>query len=529
MSLRASIQAALGDMETAGITARPIPYLLATFVLVVLVYSLGSKPKSDAPLLNPRRPFELTSERAKGIYYRECRSLLQNWFFSHPTEPAQLITDCGNMIVLPPSMANDIRSHAQLSFADFSAEFFQTEHPGFESIFQGTKDHLTLPVINKNLTKLLAKITKPLADETGLAVPASFGESKEWHSLPLRDTILKVIARISSRVFLGEELCRNEAWLKISREYAMTMFPAADALRIYPAGIIRSIAARVVPICRVAQSQVAEARSVLQPVLDKRAAAKAAATAEGKTVEFDDAIEWFENAAAKLNLKADYEPAAMQLFLSVVAVHTTSDLMTQTMTDLAGHPEVIEDLRKEIKEVLSDGGWKKSSLTNMKLLDSVIKESQRIKPIQLSLMQRKARANVKLSNGTVVPKGTILGVSTHRHWDDEVYPNANEWDGYRFYNMRLSGEPGKENGSQLVSTSPDHLGFGHGTHACPGRFFAANEIKIALIFILLNYDWKLPQGVKPKIAEFGIVLNADVTVEMLVRKREDDFDLSRIE
>lgn len=199
----------------------------------------------------------------------------------------------------------------------------------------------------------------------------------------MRDTILIFIARISSRVFLGEELCRNEAWLKISREYASTMFPATDILRTYPAGIIRSIAARVLPICRTAQAQVAEARSILQPVLDKRAVAKKAAAATGKTIEFNDAIEWFENAASRSKSKAGYEPAAMQLFLSIVAIHTTSDLMTQIMTDLAAHPDIIEDLRREIKEVLSDGGWKKTTLTNMKLLDSVIKESQRLKPIQL--------------------------------------------------------------------------------------------------------------------------------------------------
>lgn len=122
MSLRASIQAALGDIETAGITTKPIPYLLATFVFVVLVYSLGSKPKSDAPVLNPRKPLELTDERAKGVFYQHCRSLLRNWFESHPDEPAQLITDYGHVTVLPPSMANEIRSDPNLSFADFSAD-----------------------------------------------------------------------------------------------------------------------------------------------------------------------------------------------------------------------------------------------------------------------------------------------------------------------------------------------------------------------------------------------------------------------
>ena len=33
--------------------------------------------------------------------------------------------------------------------------------------------------------------------------------------------------------------------------------------------------------------------------------------------------------------------------------------------------------------VLGEGGWTKTSLHNMKLLDSVIKESQRTKPIGL--------------------------------------------------------------------------------------------------------------------------------------------------
>lgn len=122
MSLRASIQAALADIETASIATKPIPYLVATFVFVVLVYSLGSTPKSDAPLLNPRQPFELTDRRAKGVFYQNCRSLLRNWFESHPNEPAQLITDYGHVTVLPPSMANEIRSDPNLSFADFSAD-----------------------------------------------------------------------------------------------------------------------------------------------------------------------------------------------------------------------------------------------------------------------------------------------------------------------------------------------------------------------------------------------------------------------
>lgn len=122
MSLRASIQGALGDIEMADITAKPLPYVLVTFVFIVLVYSLSSKPKSNAPLLNPRETFEFSDQRAKGVFYQDCRALLRNWFDSHPSEPAQLITDYGHVTVLPPSMANEIRNDPKLSFADFSAD-----------------------------------------------------------------------------------------------------------------------------------------------------------------------------------------------------------------------------------------------------------------------------------------------------------------------------------------------------------------------------------------------------------------------
>lgn len=52
------------------------------------------------------------------------------------------------------------------------------------------------------------------------------------------------------------------------------------------------------------------------------------------------------------------------------------------MYDLAVRPEVVEDLRKEIKSILkeTDGVMTSSALFNMKLLDSVMRESQRFSP-----------------------------------------------------------------------------------------------------------------------------------------------------
>lgn len=71
----------------------------------------------------------------------------------------------------------------------------------------------------------------------------------------------------------------------------------------------------------------------------------------------------------------------MQLGLSIAAIHNTTDLLAQVVNDLSTDPDMVERLRQEAVEVIGQDGWSKSTLYRLKLLDSVIKESQRLKPI----------------------------------------------------------------------------------------------------------------------------------------------------
>ena len=142
-------------------------------------------------------------------------------------------------------------------------------------------------------------------------------------------------------------------------------------------------------------------------------------------------------------------------------------------------------------------------------------------------LNRLALKEIPLSDGTVIPKGATIAVSAHVNEDETIYPNAATYDGYRFYKMRQ--EPGHEHRHQFVTTSRESYGFGHGIHACPGRFFATNESKILLIHLLLKYDWKLKEGSeRPKNFEVGTELITDPTVELLFRSREPEIDLSSL-
>lgn len=88
-----------------------------------------------------------------------------------------------------------------------------------------------------------------------------------------------------------------------------------------------------------------------------------------------------------------------------------------------------------------------------------------------------------------------------------------------------------------VTTTPNYLTFGQGRHAwyskdhsctkydlisnsSPGRFFATNEVKTMLAYILLNYDVKMPDGHgHPSEMWFGVTSITDPTAEVMFRKR----------
>lgn len=138
-------------------------------------------------------------------------------------------------------------------------------------------------------------------------------------------------------------------------------------------------------------------------------------------------------------------------------------------------------------------------------------------------MGRIAEETVQLQDGTTIPKGTSIMVSSHSMWDENEYSEPHRFDGYRF--LKLRQRPGHENDYQLVSAAPNHMGFGYGKHVCPGRFFAANEVKIALCHMLLKYDFKLVEGDLTQVVSLGFNLFTKPTGKIAIRRRKEEIPL----
>jgi len=253
------------------------------------------------------------------------------------------------------------------------------------------------------------------------------------------------------------------------------------------------------------------------PILKDR---KAAESKEGY-VKPKDLMQWLSDRAGPDGDNWDYL-ARSQLSAAMGAIHTTSTVATHTFYELASRPEYIKLLREEINSVLAetDGKYTGTAMANLKKLDSFMKEAFRINPITLTNFRRIAISDLTLSDGTFISKGSRIEVASYAvlH-DSEIIENPDVFDGLRYYKLRMRS-PEDANRHQFSTTTKDNLNFGYGRHACPGRFFASNEIKVIVANALQNYDIELvdKEAGRPKNLMFEATVLPDISKELLFKR-----------
>lgn len=104
------------------------------------------------------------------------------------------------------------------------------------------------------------------------------------------------------------------------------------------------------------------------------------------------------------------------------------------------------------------------------------------------------------SEGWTAPFGAFVSVDQHnRHHDETIYPNPDVYDAFRFSRPREkyeaehsdskdSEEYLKMRSLSMTTTGENFVSFGHGRHACPGRFLVQHELKMMLAYLTMNYE-----------------------------------------
>ncbi|KAF5379456.1 hypothetical protein D9615_006552 [Tricholomella constricta] len=401
-----------------------------------------------------------------------------------------------------------------LSFHDSVEEQIQVKYTLGPSI---SEDPYHIPIVRSQLTRNLPALFPEIREE----VVAAFDDiillkGNQWSKLKILETMMPIVCRASNRLFVGTPLCRDPDFMDINVRFTVTVMKAAAILNLLPV-FLQPLASRFLTSVSASID-----RSVkhLEPLIQERRQnlEESGPDYPGKP---NDMLSWLMD-------EAKGEEASIRgltrriLTVNFAAIHTSTMTFCHALLYLAAHPEYAQPMREEIQEVVDHEGWTHSGLSHMVKVDSFIKESQRLNSLGCLMMERVARQPFTFSDGTYIPKGTVITAAAHAlHLDETCYQDPSTFDPFRFVDKTKKENAGRK--VDMASTHSDFIAFGHGRHACPGRFFAANELKLMLAHVVMRYDIMLEGGSarRPENMWFLTSCIPNPKAEILFRKRVD--------
>ncbi|KAL4799280.1 putative cytochrome P450 [Aspergillus venezuelensis] len=468
----------------------------------------------------------MTLAKARQRFCTDAVSMLQEGYKKYRGKPWYVPSPLGERLMIPSKYVEELKA-APVDEVDFVATFFEMFEGHYTTM--GSRSTLHPRVARVQLNQNMGSVLAPVASEIKEAFEMHLPSTEEWQAVNIADAMVNIVAQVSSRMFGGTQLSRHSEWVDATIKFARDGFIGAQAIKQYPR-IVRPFAAKFIPALKKINEYHKNARSVIVPILEAREAAEALGCPESGGKPPMDFLQWMlESSVGEEKDKAFI--ASILLKLSFAAIHTSAAAPTQLLYDLCAAPGYIQPLRDEIakERAESNGILDKAALARLEKLDSIMKESQRFNPLLLVTFERLVTRPYTLSDGFQIPAGTQIGVPTQAiSMDPDLYPDPTKFDGFRFVKMKqalTTKDPSAMGRLSFASSNHEGMTFGYGRHACPGRWFAANEIKMIMSYLLENYDFRYPGGKtgwenRPKSvnAETQFLPNHEALIEFRLRK-----------
>ncbi|KAJ4263157.1 hypothetical protein NW762_006779 [Fusarium torreyae] len=501
-----SVDVQLPEFVSGG--KRAVYYITIGVVLLTLWLILSRKETSQLEV-----PFYKASKK-KWLF--DAETLIKDSYTKFRDQVYQIKATEGVQVLVPAHLLGELKGLPEdiLSAREAVTDALQSKYTKFSP---GHNGELLSLLVRTKLTQNLTRVLPRLKQELEYILATEFPACEDWTSVKWQPFSLRAIARLSGRAFVGPSINRDEKWMDTSINFAVHVFTACVKLQFIPEWA-RPVGQHLVSELRQIRKDIETAKEMLKPILEERL--QDIDISHGEDAP-DDMIQWLIEALPEEEKSDLTTQAELQLIIAAASIHTTNNLLCECLCDLAAYPDVQEELRAEAYRILEvEKGWeKKENMAKLKKLDSFMREVQRLNGNTTSFI-RKVMKPISLSDGTLLPAGTkVLAPQAGIALDERYFPDPERFDALRFYKLRQESSEAN-NRWQFTSLSDTYINFGAGKNACPGRFFAGNEIKLVLAHLLINYDIRLKPGEdRPKAMSVVMSKAPSPNTELEFRRR----------
>lgn len=202
------------------------------------------------------------------------------------------------------------------------------------------------------------------------------------------------------------------------------------------------------------------------------------------------------------------------------SINSVANLVCNMLADLAAHPDILNDVRAEIrtKHAQINGKWDMVALSGLDKLESIMKETARLASSPLIVYSRVVQKDMAV-HGVNLKKGQFITMSGRaRTMDPVLFEDPAIYKGLRFCEVDKLAE---HRARAFATVDTDILTWGAGRSACPGRLIADVAAKLFLISLLDAYDFALVDGRPLQRGIFHEFVFFHPHNTLLVRRRKD--------
>ncbi|KAL6876964.1 cytochrome P450 [Trichoderma novae-zelandiae] len=320
---------------------------------------------------------------------------------------------------------------------------------------------------------------------------------------PLFPMVVEAIALTNATAFFGKDLSRDKGFMTAALSFIEQTLITAEVVRILPSAVAPFIG-------KFMANRLGSGRRLydaLIPVAEERLEERARKNRGQAVPDHHDCIQWIMECSPRSKPWSAERIVHELMALWFGSVHITSTTACFALHHLCIHPEYIEPLRNEIENT----GWtqfEKSGGKSFPLLDSFMKESARLNPVESVSSRRMALKPFELSDGSTVRPGEWICTAPRGMMSDaRYYTDPLQFQGFRFVDpKRLDKQLSALSGHRVPQEAPssftdvnDWQLWGTGRSACPGRFYATAVMKTLLALFITKYDMQLED---PKAARY---------------------------